>query len=462
MAAWFSALIGSALQLGVSAQASEASSDARRTVTIQPQDLQAILRPLPPNSPFRAALTAFVSSDKGAEAQGRKALKPLSRPYWEEPIRIEESEALAALRATLDLQFPKPKTKWENRGEEVLFVLFGSAYPSLLDIVEERYAKVDPQLRPGLLTLVASAGSRRGAELLVTLVKLHGWPGFMYGRFTTELGRTLQHADALFPSLLDIPGGPWIELADLALRALRQGTLSPSQLERSKQFRELTPLLERLLTEHRALRGRDSEAMTDDERSVSFMLAEALDLAGFVGGPEVVPALRSAVDLPEALPAAFAIATPWRQSSGRGGRPGGRRSLCSRASLVPAQTARRQRSDSAQVAHPRRLRRGGPGRVVVTPQRARPPSRQDQDGRLHGEAEGRGRGALCLALPHWQGRLEGCDERVVPDPIAGRAASWARDLLAVRPLECARCGGACCDCSRDASGVVAREAVAGG
>lgn len=283
-------------------------------MTVLPENVEAILAPLPPASPFRAALAALVSSEPGAVERARQALKPFARAYWEEPQRVEEEEALLTLRATLALEFPEASRAWEeHRAETVLFVLIGSAHPSLVELVAERYAEAPPELGCTLLTLVASAGTRRGAEVLVGLLKERGWPRPMYQRFLTELARNLPHADALFPDLLEIPGGPFIELADVALRALRGGTLPPGHLETSDQVRELGIRLATLLERHAVLRGRAAESLSDAERSVSPTLAVLLDLAGFVGGPGVLPPLRAAARLPDAWPAMFAIVSLLRR-----------------------------------------------------------------------------------------------------------------------------------------------------
>jgi hypothetical protein len=178
-----------------------------------------------------------------------------------------------------------------------------------------------------LLTLVASAGTRRGAEVLASLVERHGWPERRYARFFIELHKNVDHAEALFPTLLEVADGPTIELGDMVLLALRRGTLRPERIASTAMVRGLPARMADLVEQVRANRGKrrsDEVANTEGE------LAMLLDLAAYAGAEEVVTILRRAADLEQKRPAAFAVA-----------------SLVQRKEAVPDETIARLAADPA-------------------------------------------------------------------------------------------------------------------
>ncbi len=265
---------------------------------------------LPPKSPYRVVLHGlWAKEDKVARAEAHKALRSMSTPYWEPPTTIDEAVALVVLRAVFDVPAPAPESRYERGVEAVPFSLIGSATPAVLALIEERYADADPDLRLDILTLVASAATVQGAKTFADLVGKHGWPASTYGRFFTELAKNLPHAPAFLPTLLDVRGDdqPTIELGDLALRALRSGSLEPARIETTSMVQELPSRIDDLFACIAQDRGK--EAPDDENTNQINELAMLLDLAGFVGGDPAAQRIQRAFELPETWPVTFALAS---------------------------------------------------------------------------------------------------------------------------------------------------------
>jgi hypothetical protein len=273
--------------------------------------LDAALARFSDGSPFRAVFPALTSTDPAERGKVAAALKPLLRPYWEPPRALPETEALAALDAVFGLDFPPPASRFDRGPGQVLVVLFGSATPALLARVEAHYGAAPASLRLDLLTLVASAGTRPGAELLRALLERYGWPDSFHARFFTELGRNLPHADVLVPALIDLPGGPLVDLGDFALRAARGGTLSAAQLGSASYCQDLAGRLRGLISERSKVPTEDPEALQD----LDAQLGLVLDLAGFVGGPDQIPELEAALALPAPRLVTFAVGSLFRRGA---------------------------------------------------------------------------------------------------------------------------------------------------
>ncbi len=206
----------------------------------------------------------------------------------------------------LGLDFPPPANRFELGPGLVLFTLLGSAHRPLLDLVETRYASAPETLRVDLLTLVASAGTARGAALLLALLEAKGWPDPLHGRFFTELSRNLPHAELLFPALMDVPDGPLLDVGDLALRALRSGTLTATRFASGASGAGVAARIGRMLAARPDVAANDPEELPnlDDQ------LRLALDFAGFVGfvgGRDAGPPLRATLALPELRLVLFAV-----------------------------------------------------------------------------------------------------------------------------------------------------------
>lgn len=252
--------------------------------------------------------SALMSAEPTERSTGRDLIRKrkLIVPYWEKAEPKEEAVALAVVRAVVELSYPPPEHDWERGPEDLLMSILGSGQPSVLAYVGANYGRAEEQLRLYLLTLVASAGSRQGAEVLVRLTEEHGWPAQVHRRFFSELRENMDHADVLFPALLNTEGYPQIELGDVLLSALRMDRIQPAAVADTELSRGLTARLDALLAKLTELREADEEGASRVARE----LAMKLDLAGFVGDKETIaPTLQRAAALPESWPAAFAVAS---------------------------------------------------------------------------------------------------------------------------------------------------------
>lgn len=261
------------------------------------------LEALPKDSPFRAALTSLLSSDEDVRRDATEVLSQFRRPYWEKQVKFKESLVLATLGAIFELDFPHDDDALRRGPGDVVFCFIGSASPKVLQLIESRYAKADPSLHLDLLTLVASSTTREGAQCFTRIVQKHGWPKSTYQRLFTELSKHVKHGDALFPALLEVKEGASVYVVDLALRAMRSGTLKPAKVERA--FKKLATNLAKFSREGR---GKSEKA---EQRRQDF--AALLDVAGFVGDAKVVGILRQTLKYPHAWPRVFAVTSLLRR-----------------------------------------------------------------------------------------------------------------------------------------------------
>ncbi len=103
-----------------------------------PMELDDALNLFPPDSPYRSLLRGLMANSyeqRGDALRKLREHRPVV-PYWVEAEPMEESTALAVLRSVVELQFPPQQHDWENRQQDLIFIIIGSAYPSLIDYVE--------------------------------------------------------------------------------------------------------------------------------------------------------------------------------------------------------------------------------------------------------------------------------------------------------------------------------------
>ena len=265
----------------------------------------------PPESPYRSVVRQLMSEDPDTRRAGRRELSELAAPYWEAPQPKDPAVALAVLRSAVELSFPPRRRRWERDRTSLLFSIFGSAHPPLLEYVRERYATADAELHCSLLTLAASAGTAAGATLVADLIAAHGWPEEMYERLFTELSRNLDHAEVLLPALLRADGGPRIQLGDLLLNALRSDKIRADAVVTTAFVSSLELRARELLLRLPGIRGRAADELSDEEACVAIELGMWVDLAGYVDAS--VEVLRDAAALPETRIAAFAVASLLRR-----------------------------------------------------------------------------------------------------------------------------------------------------
>jgi hypothetical protein len=251
---------------------------------------------IPVESPYRRAIELFASPDPAAQRKAADALRPIVNAL---PAQLEEPLVLAVLDAVFEGSFPPPQREWDRGPEELVFSLIGNVTPAVLAHIEAGYGGANPRFWLDLLTIALAAGTREAAETVVRLVERYGWPRRFYPRFFAELSQHGTHADILYPKLLEVPGGPEVDLLEGLLRALRAGTHDPARLEGSAFVRSLPARLAHL----RAVSGGNDDAPAN-ARGV---YAALLELAGHVGGQELLPELRAALSHPHPWPVVFAV-----------------------------------------------------------------------------------------------------------------------------------------------------------
>lgn len=246
---------------------------------------------LPDSSKYRAVLRGLWSEDPAWRKAGEDVLRTLSKPYWEPPNVVPEAEAMTVLRAVLEVPAPSP-AKFRRGVDGVVFSLIGSATPALLDRIREGYEGANEDTRLALLTVVASAATKDAARLFAELVLRFGWTP-THQRLLMELGKNVAHADVLFPAVVEAKGAPIVQLTDLMIAALKDKHLDPSRLAGTALATHLGPRITQLLETNAPAKHGE--------------LAACLDLAGYLGGAEMVPRLRKALEAPASWPRAFAI-----------------------------------------------------------------------------------------------------------------------------------------------------------
>jgi hypothetical protein len=261
---------------------------------------------LPVDSPFRLAGEALRSPDPKARREVLKHLKPFLRPMWEAPVQLEEPVVLAVLDVVFETPFPPPASEWEQGPEQLVFALLGNVTPPALARLEAGVATADQRLRLELLTIALSARTREAAQTVVRLVQRHGWPRRFHARFFHELSHHAAHAEVLYPALLEVPGGPEVNLVDGLLQALRAGTYDVLGLKGSALESNLAARLETLRLEASGLDDAAAEARS--------LYAALLELAGFVGGADVVKALHASLSVGDPWPVTFGVVSLVRRN----------------------------------------------------------------------------------------------------------------------------------------------------
>lgn len=261
---------------------------------------------LPVDSPFRLAAEALRSPDPTARREVSKQLKPFLRPMWEAPAQLEEPLVLAVLDVVFEVTFPPPVNDWDEGPERLVFALIGNVTPQALARIEDRFASADRRLWLELLTIALSARTREGAQTVVRLIQRHGWPRRFHARFFHELSHHAAHAEVLYPALLEVPAGPEVNLVDGLLQALRVGTYDVTTLKGSALESNLAARLGTLRLQASGVDDAAAEARS--------LYAALLDLAGFVGGADVVEALHASLSVGDPWPVTFGVVSLVRRN----------------------------------------------------------------------------------------------------------------------------------------------------
>lgn len=265
------------------------------------------------DSPYRTILPLLLSEDPKTRTEGSKEIRNanLTAPMYVAAPAKEPAVAMAVLRSALELSFPPPATDWERCRDELLFTILGSAHPPVLEYIRDQFASADPALHLSLLTLVASASTREGAKLFVDLIASHGWPRRCHGRFFAELSSNLDHADVLFPALLEKDDGPRMGVGNLVLSALRGDKIGAQAIANTPFVLGLDTRLRTLMAKYRAVVDETSDEFSEEAAHIGGELAMFIDVAGFVDTP--APVLQDAAAFANTRVAAFAVASLLRR-----------------------------------------------------------------------------------------------------------------------------------------------------
>lgn len=264
------------------------------------------LERLPVDSPFRLAAEALMKADPAARRAVPRLLKPFLKPMWEQPARLDEPLVLAVLDVVFEGSYPPPADEYEQGPEQLVFALLGNVTPPALARIEAGFATADRRVWLDLLTIALAARTREAAQMVVRLVQRHGWPRRFHARFFHELSHHAANADVLYPALLEVPEGPEVRLLDGLLGALRGGTFDVTALKGTALESSLAARLEALRT---ASAGADVDAAEARSR-----YAALLELAGFLGGADVVEALKASLTASDPWPATFGAVSLLRRN----------------------------------------------------------------------------------------------------------------------------------------------------
>ncbi len=247
-------------------------------------DLDAIgeaLSALPEGSPFHEVIPLYASPDVADRREGEALLRELGLRGLKRPPPQDETTALAVLRAVRVLPDP-PESP---RVSDLVRTLLGSVHPSLVEAIRELYDTMSDPVRLSLLTLLAAQGTADGAHALVALVEAHGWPG-LSPQLRDELLRfNVPHGPVLFPRLAELDGWERPELQCVLLEMLIHRSVTSDDVAHTTLAKTLPQRIEALMV--------DRMFEMVDRDYVDGILALHLDLAGWVGPPEVVPLLRA-------------------------------------------------------------------------------------------------------------------------------------------------------------------------
>jgi hypothetical protein len=191
-------------------------------------NLKQVLAAFPPNSAFRKVLPGLLSSDDEVWEEAYCQLRELDRlGDNDDPMattwKLSEDEALAVMNAAFSLPFEPPKHDWKDAVHDLLFALVRSPHASLLPGVRDAYPRLTARAKCAALSLFGAIGTRDAAKAFVACVRQHGWPQRVYSRVFKELEKLLDHADVLFPDLIQFAGPDVAGVTDVLMVGLADG-----------------------------------------------------------------------------------------------------------------------------------------------------------------------------------------------------------------------------------------------
>lgn len=194
-------------------------------------NLKQALAAFPAKSAYRKILPGLLSKNEKVWRKAYEHLGELERlTDTADPMattwNLSESEALALLNAAVSLPFAPPKHEWEDAVHELIFPLVRSPHPSLLPIARDAYPRLTDRAKCALLSLIGACGTRAAAEAFLACIREHGWPAGIYRRVFLELPKLLDHADLLFPELIQLAGPHVGGVTDVLLAGLANGKVN--------------------------------------------------------------------------------------------------------------------------------------------------------------------------------------------------------------------------------------------
>ncbi|HYT90514.1 MAG TPA: hypothetical protein VEL76_17540 [Gemmataceae bacterium] len=286
-------------------------------------NLKEALAAFPPKSPYRKLLPALLDKDAEVRDKAYDRLEDLDQlDPGEDPIATTwkhgEAEALALLNAAVGLPFPPPRVEWEDVVHELIFPLVQSPYPTLAAPAREAYPHLSGRAKCAILALLGACGTREAAEGFMACIREHGWPaGGVYSRVFTELPKLLDHADILFPELIQLAGPCIGGIVDVFLAAVAQGKLDLASGK--SDLEAIAPLavkqLKQVLKAAARYQRKEGVAWRFSEKywDVRQHAGSWLDIAGYLKSPALDPLLKEAVQFTDPRLAAFAAISVLRR-----------------------------------------------------------------------------------------------------------------------------------------------------
>jgi hypothetical protein len=285
-------------------------------------NLKEALAAFPPRSPYRKVLPGLLDKDEQVREEAYRRLRDLDAlAGGQDPMattwKFSESEALALLNAAVGLPFPPPRAEWQDAVHDLIFPLVRSPYPSLAAPARAAYPRLSDRAKCAILALLGACGTREAAEAFMACIREHGWPAGVYQRVFTELPKLLDHADVLFPDLVQLAGPNIGGVTDVLMAALAQGQLD---LAGGKVHLEpLAPLavarLRKALKSARKYQRAEGVAWRFTERYWDIRREAGcwLDIAGHLKSPALGPLLEEALSFSDPRLVAFAAGSVLRR-----------------------------------------------------------------------------------------------------------------------------------------------------
>jgi hypothetical protein len=281
----------------------------------------------PAQSAFRQVLPGLLSDNEQVWEEAYNQLRELDRlGSNDDPMATtwnqSEAEALAVLNAAVSLPFAPPKHDWKDAVHDLIFPLVRSPYPSLLPIARAAYPRLTARAKCGILSLIGAIGTREAAEAFMACIREHGWPDGVYSRVITELMKLLEHADLLFPELIQIAGPHIASVTDVLMAGLANGQvdLATSPFDLEPIARLAVQQLKKSLKSVSRFQRVEGVAWRFEEKYF-YVRQEAgcwLDIAGYLKSPLLDPLLEQAMQLADPRLLTFASVATLRRGGSVG------------------------------------------------------------------------------------------------------------------------------------------------